>query len=29
LYREQIAAGLNGDRDEAEKARELLRNALW
>jgi hypothetical protein len=28
LYREQIAAGLNGDRDEAEKARELLRNAL-
>jgi hypothetical protein len=28
LYREQIAAGLDGDRDEAEKARELLRNTL-
>ena len=28
LYREQIAAGLDGDRVEAERAREVLRNVV-
>jgi site-specific DNA recombinase len=27
-YREKIAAGLDGDRDEAERAREVLRNEV-
>ncbi|HET7221590.1 MAG TPA: hypothetical protein VFI81_00130 [Rhodanobacteraceae bacterium] len=28
LQREQIEAGLDGDREEAERAREVLRNAV-